>query len=153
MMDTADKNGRSGKWFWLILGLALLVRMVYLYIYQGLPDWQQLTVDNFYHHHWALSIAGGNVFGDTTYFRAPFYVYCLSALYAVFGASLWVGRLFGLAVGLASVALTYLLGRRVFGQKVGLGAAAVHAVYPWILYFESELLLDSLFTLLLQLTL
>ena len=107
-------------------------------------------MDNYYHLHWAWSIAEGNIFGDTTYFRAPFYVYCLAALQAALGASLWVARGFGLLIGLGSILMTYALGRRVFGHRAGLFAALLHAVYPWIMYFESELLLDSLFTLLMQ---
>jgi len=134
-----------------VILVALVIRLVYLFYYCSLPVWDQLTVDNYYHHNWAISISDGNILGDTTYFRAPFYVWCLAALYAVFGTSLWVGRLFGLVVGVVSVALTYRIGRRVFDHKVGLIAAAIQAIYPMHLYFEGELLLDPLFTLLLQL--
>jgi 4-amino-4-deoxy-L-arabinose transferase-like glycosyltransferase len=143
---------RANRWLLAVLALALVVRVYYLNCYFNLPDWDQLTVDNYYHHHWAQSIADGNVFGDTTYFRAPFYVFCLGFLYAVFGGSLWVARLFGLAVGLGSIVMTYLLGRRIFNHKVGLLAALVQSIYPVMVYFEAELLLDPLFTLLLQMT-
>ncbi|MBU8934253.1 MAG: glycosyltransferase family 39 protein [candidate division Zixibacteria bacterium] len=136
-----------------VLTLAVLTRLIYLWIYQGLPEWEQLTVDNNYHHHWAQSLASGNIIGDTTYFRAPFYSFCLGLLYAVFGPSLWVARLLGIAIGVASVFLTYLLGRRIGNQKIGVIAAVIHAIYPMALYFESELLLDPLFTLLLQISL
>jgi len=133
-----------------IILAALVIRILYLVYYSSLPVWDQLTVDNYYHHNWAVSISEGNILGGTTYFRAPFYVLCLGALYAVFGASLWVGRIFGVAVGVFSVYLTYRIGRRVFDQKVGLIAAAIQTIYPIHLYFEGELLLDPLFTLLLQ---
>jgi 4-amino-4-deoxy-L-arabinose transferase-like glycosyltransferase/tetratricopeptide (TPR) repeat protein len=130
------------------LGVALILRLVYLIVYSGMPDWEQLTVDNYYHHHWARIIADGDLLGDTTYFRAPFYIWCLGLLYALLGSSLWVGRLFGLAIGLATVAMSYQLGKRVSSAKVGLIAAALAAAYPIQLYFESELLLDPLFSLL-----
>jgi len=142
---------RANQGLLVVLALALVVRVCYLIYYHNMPDWSQLTVDNYYHHHWAQSIAEGNILGDTTYFRAPFYVFCLAFLYALWGTSLWVGRLFGLAVGLGSVAMTYLLGRRIFNTKVGLIAALLQSIYPVMIYFESELLLDPLFTLLLQL--
>lgn len=142
---------RTNRWLLTILALALVVRVFYLTYYYHMPDWDQLTVDNYYHHHWAQSIAGGNIFGDTTYFRAPFYVFCLGLLYAVFGTSLLAGRLFGLAVGLGSVAMTYLLGKRIFNTRIGLTAALLQSIYPVMIYFEAELLLDPLFTLLLQL--
>ncbi len=135
----------------LVMIIAAVVRTVYLVCYADLADWSQLTIDNYYHHNWAQVLAGGDLLGDTTYFRAPFYVYCLAALYALLGASLWVGRIFGAIVGLASVLATYHLGRRVFNSKLGLAAAAIHAVWPTMLYFEAELLLDPLFALLMQL--
>ncbi|MFH1373493.1 MAG: glycosyltransferase family 39 protein [bacterium] len=135
---------------WPVLVLAILIRIIFLLQYSDLPAWDQLTVDNNYHHHWARSIADGNITGDTTYFRAPFYVYCLAVLYAVFGASLWVGRIFGLLTGLGSIVMTFLLGRKIRGVRVGLTAAVIHSLYPIMIYFEGELLLDPLFTLLLQ---
>jgi len=133
-----------------ILALALLIRILYLIQYSAIPDWDQLTIDNYYHHHWAQTIAGGNIFGDTTYFRAPFYIYCLGLLYALFGSSFWVGRLFGVVIGLGSIVMTYFLGRRLFKPRVGLIAAGIQALYPAFIFFEGELLLDPLFMLLLQ---
>jgi len=136
----------------LIIGLALVVRLVYLLQYQQSAFWDQLTVDNWYHHNWAISLSEGNVLGDTTYFRAPFYAYCLGLLYAVVGSSLWTARLFGLVIGLASVAMTFALGRKILDRRAGAIAASLHALYPWAVYFEGELLLDSLFMLLVQIT-
>ena len=143
---------RVNRTLLIILGMSLLIRILYLWFYHNLPDWYQLTIDNNYHVHWAQVIANGNIWGDTTYFRAPFYVYCLAFLYAVLGTSLWVARLFGLLVGLASICLTYLIGKKLFNEKTGLIAATIQGVYPIIIYFESELLLDSLFLFLVQLT-
>ena len=114
-----SENRRATSWaprlIWIVLALALILRLAYLLEYYQSPYWEQLTVDNWYHHHWAESLAGGNVLGDTTYFRAPLYVYCLGALYAVFGSSLWVGRLFGLFIGLGTIAMTYVVARRFLG--------------------------------------
>jgi 4-amino-4-deoxy-L-arabinose transferase-like glycosyltransferase len=141
-----------GRSLAVILILAAIVRIVYLIAYHNLPIWDQLTVDNYYHHHWAQSIASGNLFGDTTYFRAPFYAFALGAVYAVVGASLWAARLMGLVAGLVSISLTWALGRKVFSNRAASTAALVQALFPVIIYFESELLLDSVFTMLLQAT-
>ena len=155
VMMIADKfdNMKINKTLCLILLLAFCFRIIYLIFYHSIPEWNQLTVDNYYHFNWAVNLATGNILGDTTYFRAPFYVYCLGFLYAIFGASLWISRLFGLIIGILSILLTYLIGKKLFDHKTGLLAAAIQAVYPVSLYFESELLLDPLFMLLLQLTL
>ena len=136
-----------------VLLLAVVIRIIYLIQYSHSAYWDQLTVDNWYHHHWAQTLAEGDVLGDTTYFRAPLYVYCLGLLYAVFGESYWVGRLFGMAVGLLSISMTYLLARRLIGKPGATLAALLHAILPITIYFESELLLDPLFTLLLQIAL
>jgi len=130
---------------------AVIVRIVYAVIYASMPDWEMLTVDNYYHKHWAEDMASGNIWGDTTYFRAPFYVYCLSILFAIFGSSLWAARIFGMLVGIASITLTYQISCRLFNQRVAVIASAIQILFPAVLYFESELLLDALFMLLLEL--
>jgi len=137
---------------WLVLTLALIVRVIYLIQYHGLPEWQQLTVDANYHNHWAQRIAAGDVIGGATFFRAPLYAYLLGFLYMLFGNSVWVGHLFGSVLGAASVAMLYLLGRRVFDRRTGLIAAALWALCPVALYFEPELLVEPLFALLLLVT-
>ena len=137
--------------FVILFGLA--VRIAYLLIYAALPDWSILTVDNHYHLNWAKDIASGNLSGDTTYFRAPFYVYCLSFLYFLFGTSLWVPRIFGMVIGLISIFLTFRIAERLFNQKTAFIAGLIQAVFPLVLYFESEILLDSMFMLLLELAL
>lgn len=131
---------------------ALVIRGIYLWIYAGLPEWSMLTVDNWYHHNLAQVFADGNLLGDTTFFRAPFYIWSLGLLYALFGSSIWVGRLFGLIVGVGSVFLTGRIGQRLFSTRVGSVAGLLHACYPIAIYFDLELLLDPLFTLLVQLT-
>ncbi len=145
------KNHRAPVLLWLILLVAAALRVAYLVMYSSMPDWGMLTVDNYYHHNWALDIAQGDILGDTTYFRAPLYVWVLAAAYVLFGASLWTARVLGMFIGLASVVVTYLLGTRLASRRVGLLAAALHAVWPTALYFESELLLDPLFLLLMEL--
>lgn len=153
MDSRPDESGHSRWALPVLLLIAAGIRVVYLLIYSELPLWDQLTIDNYYHYHWAETLANGNILGDTTYFRAPSYVYALGLIYSLFGASLWAARLFGLAVGLASIHCTYHLGRRAFSHQVGLVAAAVQSITPAVLYFEAELLLDMWFTLLLQLSL
>jgi Flp pilus assembly protein TadD/4-amino-4-deoxy-L-arabinose transferase-like glycosyltransferase len=133
-----------------VLAIAIAVRIIYLCIYQSLPDWNLLTVDNYFHYHWASRIAEGNWIGDTTYFRAPGYVWLLGLLYSLIGPSVFAARLLGLVIGIVSVSMTFLIGRRFFSQPVGLIAALIHALYPLAIYFELELLVDPLFTLLLQ---
>lgn len=138
---------------WVIPIFALAFRLAYLAYYRQLPDWELLTVDNYYHHHWAQSIADGNLIGDTTYFRAPLYVWCLGVLYSLFDSSWWVGRIFGVVTGSVSVGMTWMLGYRLFSPRVATIAALIHAIYPIAVYHDAELLTDSFFTLTLQIAL
>jgi len=135
MKNLIHEHKKEFYWLLFVLILTVFIRIFHLMQYSQMPDWDQLTIDNNYHHHWAETIADGNIWGDTTYFRAPFYIYCLGLLYALFGSSLWVGRLFGLAIGLVSVFLTFLLGRKIFSSKIGLGAALIQALSPIMIFF------------------
>lgn len=132
----------------LTLAIALIVRITYLYLYSNLPDWNQLTVDNNYHHNWALSILSGNIFGDTTYFRAPLYIYYLALIYKIFSISLWTVRIFGIVIGLLSLFFVWRITNDIFNKTVANVAAFMFALNPLLIYFESEILLDSFFTLL-----
>lgn len=134
-----------------ILALALIIRVIYLLLYSNLAEWSILTVDNYYHHNLALVIANGDIWGDTTYFRAPFYIFTLALLYKIFGVSLWVGRILGMFIGLATVITTYKIADLIFNKRVALFAALLVCFYPVMMYFEAELLLDSYFMLLLEL--
>jgi 4-amino-4-deoxy-L-arabinose transferase-like glycosyltransferase/tetratricopeptide (TPR) repeat protein len=148
-MSGLEKSpARFDRTFLTILLVYAVVQMAYLIVYSSMPEWNQLTVDNYYHHNWARSIAGGNIFGDTTYFRAPFYVWCLATIYALLSPDIWFARLFGLLVGLGIVAMTFRLALRIFDRRCAVVAAIIVSVYPALTYFNSELLLDPLFTLL-----
>ncbi len=133
-----------------VISVALIVRLIYLYYYSKSPFWAMLTVDNYYHHHWAEVLASGELFGGTTYFRAPGYPFLLGFMYFIFGSSIWVGRIVGLCIGLASVSMTFVISRTAFNRRTAIIATIIHALYPICIYFDYELLLDPFFTLLLQ---
>ncbi|MDF1545530.1 MAG: glycosyltransferase family 39 protein [bacterium] len=133
----------------LILVIALAVRILYLYQFSQLPDWTHLTVDNNYHLNWARNMAEGNWLGDTTYFRAPLYIFVLALIIKLAGVSLWVFRIFGLMIGLATTILVYQTSRFYSGIRAARLASLLYAFFPIVIYFESELLLDSFFTFLL----
>lgn len=136
----------------LLLILAALVRIIYLCEYSRSYEWDNITMDSRFHHQWAVSVSEGDLMGEDVYIRGPFYIYVLGLLYAVFGPSIVVGRILGMVIGLLSIVLTYLIAREVFNRKIAVIAAAIHAFYPVAIYFESELLVDGLFTLLAQLS-
>lgn len=135
-----------------ILILAGIIRGVFLLLYYYDEQWDQLLVDSLFHSYWAQSIADGNIIGQESFFRAPFYIYLLGGIYAVFDNSILAARIFGFLVGMVSVFITGRIAFKLFGKKTAILAALIHAIYPIAIYFESELLVDSLFTFLFELS-
>jgi len=137
----------------IVILLGLIYRLIFLISYLNSPDWEQLLVDSLFHDRWAMSIASGNIWGDEVYFRAPFFIYILGFIYSIVGHSLLAARIFGHIIGLVSVFLTFKITSRLFSRRAGIIAGLLHALYPICIYFESELLVDNLFAMLVELSL
>jgi hypothetical protein len=67
----------------------------------------------------------------------------LSLQYRVFGVSPLGGRLLAVAFGLATVWLTYAIGTRLYGQRVGVLAALLIGVMPYTVVVSRQILLDG----------
>ena len=77
--------------------------------------------------------------------RSPVYPLVLAAFYAVGLDDPRAIYVFQAFVGAATCVLVVLLGRRMFGQKVGLVAGWIAAFYPFFIYFTGLLLTETLF--------
>jgi hypothetical protein len=73
------------------------------------------------------------------------YTVYLAAVYAIFGHAPLVARLLQVAVAALQVWLAYLLGRRLFGESVGLVAAALTACYAYFIFFNAALMTQSFY--------
>jgi 4-amino-4-deoxy-L-arabinose transferase-like glycosyltransferase/putative flippase GtrA len=93
----------------------------------------------------AASIAGDAAL--TPYFpifRAhPLLFQTTLSLFYRFGTSPLVGRLLAAAFGLATVWACYLVGRELYGRRVGMVAAALLAVMPYHVVVTRQVLLDG----------
>ena len=84
----------------------------------------------------AMALVDDPLFGigdDGSQMRLPMYVN--AAVLTITGESLAVTRAISLAVGAATIVLTYLLAREVFGAAAGVLAAALLATSPYFLAF------------------
>lgn len=63
--------------------------------------------------------------------KSPVYIYLLLPFIKVFGLNAWGVRLPAALSGILAVYLTYLLGKKLYSDKVGLWAALFLAVSPW----------------------
>lgn len=137
----------------LIIGIitivACAIRAVYFFQVKDNPFLNHPRLDALFHDQWALSIASGNILGDTVYFRAPLYPYFLGLIYAVFGHDYVMVRIIQHFFGVATVILVYRIGKRLFDVPTGVLAAFLASVNPMLFYFESQLLFESLLAVLL----
>jgi 4-amino-4-deoxy-L-arabinose transferase-like glycosyltransferase len=144
-----------------IVVAGLVLRLVYvLALSRGLHD----PGDSEFFHRIGLLIGDGRGFteplglaltGDAhpTALHPPLYPLLL-------GAGSWLGidsylgqRVIGCLVGAAAIGAVGLLGRRVGGERVGLIAAALAAVYPVLIGADGAVMSESLFGLLVVLAL
>lgn len=128
-----------------ILVVALVVRLAYVFALRGNPYFEAPILDPAYNVDWARSLARGDAFAEGAYFRAPLYVWFL-ALTQVVGDGLLLPRLLQCVLGVVTVLLTWSVGRRAFGPREGLLAAACAATCWVLVYFDGELLIPTLAT-------
>lgn len=149
----------SRSWIWLaiILGIGLVIRIVYLYQLSASDIGGILALDARFYHNLAERITtGGGPPGGALTFN-PLYPAFLVILYRLFGSSLLAPRIVQAVLGLATVLLLYIAGRRLgesskegthSGETVGLIAAALGVFYPQFILYEGSLLATSLVTFL-----
>lgn len=63
--------------------------------------------------------------------KSPVYIYLLVPLVKFFGMNAWAIRLPSAIAGILAVYLTYLIGRKLYSEKVALWAALLLAISPW----------------------
>jgi tetratricopeptide (TPR) repeat protein len=133
------------RWFLLSLFIfSLALRLFYLSEIRHNPFFEHPRLDALYHDTWAQSIASGNIIGDEVFFRAPLYPYLLGLVYAVFGHNYLISRVIQHLLGSLTVILLYFLARRLYSPKTAVIASLLAATYAIVIYFEGELLFDSL---------
>src|SRR3954471_7857351 len=138
-----------------IVALGLAVRVLYALL--AGPD-LVLAGDARTFHSLANSIASGHGFvreldGLTTADHPPLYPLYLS-LFSLVGLKSWAAhRVASCLLGAATVGAVGILGRRVGGDRVGLVAAGIAAVYPLLWVNDATVLSESLYGLLIALAL
>ncbi len=151
-MPVALTRGPDGPWrarlLW-ILVLAAAARATLILI---TPHFT-LFGDPTDYQRWAASLATGHGFpstgiasaGTPSAFRPPAYPLTLAGLYALVGVHPLAGRVLGAALGVLTVGLEAALGRAVAGERVGLWAGAVAAVFPPLVALCGTTVSEALF--------
>jgi 4-amino-4-deoxy-L-arabinose transferase-like glycosyltransferase len=145
----------------LICAAGLALRALYLLTIgrhvTGIGDW-------FFYHWQADDIAAGRGFDDPFKWRfdhvllpsaghPPLYPLALSAISALGGTGTLAHRLLGLPLGVLTIAFVGLLGRRAGGERIGLIAAGLCAIYPIMVATDGALMSETLYSPLIALVL
>lgn len=143
-LSRTSLSNREWGFLLIIFGLAVGLRATYLLQIKDNPFFDHPRLDALFHDRWAQTVASGDVVGDKVFFRAPAYPYFLGALYAIFGHNYVVPRVAQQLIGAVGLVLLYLLARRMFGIPVAVVASILCSFYAVLVYFEGELLFESL---------
>ncbi|RKY58559.1 MAG: hypothetical protein DRP95_05845, partial [Candidatus Latescibacterota bacterium] len=132
-----------------VVGVALALRLVYLFQLKGSPFFDVPIVDEKTYLEQAQKIASGELLGgNKPFWQTPLYPYFLALLYRLFGRDFLFLRGASLVLGALSCGLVFLIGREAFGSSVGLLAGFMAAAYGPFLFFEGMLLPTALGTFL-----
>ncbi len=136
-----------------VAALGLVLRAAYLY---G-PARHVVGIGDWWFYHWQPGlIVNGHGFTDPWQLLAshryrpsaahpPLYSILLSGLYLLGGHGAMVQRSLGLALGTITLVLVGLLGRRVGGDRLGVLAALLYAVYPVMIAVDGDLMSEVLY--------
>jgi 4-amino-4-deoxy-L-arabinose transferase-like glycosyltransferase len=143
------RTSRFGTHVVLLAGLGLGLRLLYVLFIAPAPvgldgDWR-------FYHSAANLIAHGRFYyrgilhhAYATAEHPPLYPLVLSAVAWLGGVGVLAQRVVGCVVGAASVVLFALVGRRLAGERAGLLAALIAAVYPPLIVVDGALMSEPL---------
>ena len=128
-------------WIVAILGVALCVRVAWVVL---VPNAQYS--DSVWYEAAAANLAATNTYGPDgpSAWFPPGYPFFLAAIYKLAGHSELAGKLGNVGISVALTGFTYLLGRLVLGEAVGLVSAALVAVWPNLIFSTGILSSDLL---------
>jgi len=153
-----DKNRRIPGWAWVlgITAIALALRLVYIIQVGGSSLIVPEELDPGFYFQWAKAIAAGDWIGREPFVQSPLYAYLLALWIKCFGAAITPILIAQSLVGVGTVVLTWMAGRRYFDDRRGAIAALLVALYGPFIFYEGMVMktfLSPFLTILLALLL
>ena len=153
--DDSPKTPLLREW-WVRMGaivaLALALRIPYLIQIQSWPFFNSPILDSRTQYKWATILLNSHGIGNAEVLaKAPLYPYFLAFHQWLVGAGppgLFSAHLAQLVLGAVTCGLTYLLGRRAFGEPAGIAAGLLAALYSPGIFRDGQLLDTALATFL-----
>jgi Flp pilus assembly protein TadD len=146
---------KERRWPLLIFLLALGVRLGLIFSTLRVPVLQVNVGDALLYEQLADRILAGDIgAGDAVFFHSSSgYPYLLALLWAIFGKSILVARLFQALAGTVNVIVVYAIAQRLFGDSTRAGqrrgqvvariSGLLLAVYGYIIFLEQNLLMTA----------
>ncbi len=125
-----------------LFGIALAVRILFLFHLRESPYFDNMIVDAASYDQWAQRIAAGDVWGSRVFYQSPLYPYFLGLVYSIVGHDYFAARLIQAVIGAGNVALLCVLSMRLFSPRAGLLAGLIAALYATLI-FQDLMLLKS----------
>ncbi|NLB55925.1 MAG: tetratricopeptide repeat protein [Lentisphaerae bacterium] len=135
------------------------MRILYLIELPDNPDYSSPAIDAAFHDTWAYAMVSGDmdipddcreaIFSANPYFRPPGYPYFLATVYRLFGSDCLAPRAVQMFLGLLSAVLVYLISLRLASRISALFSGLIAATFWTFIYYEGELLENSLLIFLL----
>ena len=134
----------------LVVLVAVLFRAIAWWQLSRTPFFSSPVVDASTFDLWARAIADGTTFPGAAgvFFKPPLYPYLLASIYRLVGEEPAGVYVLQMIAGMAVCVLVWLIGRRVYDRRVGLGAGLAAALLPVLPFFEAQLLAEVWTTLL-----
>jgi 4-amino-4-deoxy-L-arabinose transferase-like glycosyltransferase len=173
--DPADASGSrtrapltafERRWLVAILGAAAIVRAAWLaYAHVEPPEWIIPSGDSYSYWYYGNEIAKGR--GYISYITGEATAFYPIGFPALLGGLYWVANhvplvdpdlmlvtgAFQVVISVATVALTFVVGRRLAGPRAGLVAAAVLAFFPNVVFQVTTIQVETTFIFLTMATL
>jgi hypothetical protein len=149
---------RLRRVLWCVLAMAVALRIASA-LYQGneveaLPG----VADQISYHELSLRVLEGHGFsfetgwwpatpaGQPTAHWSYLYVLFLAAVYSLFGCNPIAARLIqAILTGILQPLLTWRIGRRLFGIRIGLFSAAFSSLYAYFIFYSGSLMTEAFY--------
>ena len=144
---------RKGRSFHLLIGILFLAALLRFWALGQRELWYDEAFSVLYAEKGLFFILYGTISqveGAAADVHPPLYYFLLNN-WMVLGQSLFTVRMFSAILGIATVAVSYSLGKQLLGERSGLMAAFVVAISPFHVYYSQEARMYSLLAFLLLL--
>lgn len=136
---------------WIALGIILFAAtalgVICVALFSNSPFFNLPIIDEEAYVRWADEIVAGDWIGHKVFYQDPLYPYFLAVIFEVFGRSFLLVRLLQVVMGTLSVAVVFLMARKLLADQPALLAAGIMALYQGLYFFELQILKETMIIL------